>query len=96
MSFDGFASFNRKHRLYCHHEVHAALLPAGAHGLDGKGKMLKADPYEVFGGAVDSKDGVHGFEEGGSSRLVETTIQTGGPVSGACNKALQSAGLLKA
>ena len=85
----------RKLPLYGHHEVHATLLPAGAHGLDGKENGLEADPHEIFGGAVDGENGVHGFEEGGSSRLVETTIQTGGPVSGVCNKALQSAGLLK-
>ena len=65
------------------------MLPAGAHGLDGKENGLEADPHEIFGGAVDGENGVHGFEEGGSSRLVETTIQTGGPVSGACNKTLQ-------
>jgi hypothetical protein len=34
---------------------------------------------------VDGENGVHGFEEGGSSRLVETTIQTGGPNPGVCN-----------
>ena len=65
------------------------MLPAGAHGLDGKENGLEADLHEIFGGAVDGENGVHGFEEGGSSRLVETTIQTGGPENGACNKALQ-------
>ena len=91
VSLNGFALIRKKLPLYGHHKVHAALLPAGAHGLNGKEKGLKADPHEVFGDAVDSEDGgdgSHDFEEGGSSRLVETTIQNGGPVSGACNKKL--------
>jgi len=91
-SLNGFALIRKKLPLYGHHKVHAALLPACAHGLNGKENGLEAGPHEVFGGAVNGEnggDGSHGFEEGGSSRLVETTIQTGGPVSGACNKTSQ-------
>lgn len=88
VSLNGFALIFGKLPLYDHHEVHAALLPAGAHGLNGKEKGLEADPHEVFGDAVDSEDGgdgSHGFEEGGSSRLVETTIFASGPDPGVCN-----------
>lgn len=74
MSFNGFASLDGKLPLYCHHEVHAALLPVSAHGLNGKRKGLEAKLDEVFGGAVDGENGVHDSGKGGSSRLVEPNI----------------------
>ena len=65
MSLDGLACLNGKLPLYCHHKVHATLLPASAHRLDAEWKALEANSYKVFSGAVDSENGVHGSEASG-------------------------------